>query len=241
MSYCVYCHTNKINGKKYIGITCQDIQDRWRIDGKGYSQQKKFYNAIQKYGWDNFTHEILYTNLNEEDACAIEVFLIEHFNTIKNGYNVQPGGHPTKHSSATVEKIRISHLGKKRPEEATSKMTNTKIAKYGIKVQCIETKKTYNSMGEASRDTGIDKTSISRCCAGKQITAGGYHWSFIDTAQQITKDRRKRAVLCITTGIVYESIQAAAVATNSDASNICKVCNGKYKTTNKLQWKWMDE
>ena len=241
MSYCVYCHTNKVNGKKYIGITCQDIQDRWRIDGKGYSQQKKFYNAIQKYGWDNFIHEILYTNLSEEDACAIEIFLIEHFDTIKNGYNVQSGGHPTKHSSTTVEKIRSAHLGKKRSEEAISKMTATKINKYGIKVQCIETKQIYDSMGEAARATGIDKTSISRCCAGKQMTAGGYHWGLINAPQSVIKDKRKRAVLCVTTGIIYESIQAAAAATNSDASNICKVCNGKYKTTNKLQWKWVEE
>ena len=242
MSYCVYCHTNKTNGKKYIGITCQDIQDRWRIDGRGYAGQKKFYNAIIKYGWDNFIHEILYTGLSEEDACEIEKFLIEYYGSIKNGYNVQSGGHPTKHSSKTIEKIKASHLGKHRDPKTVAKMTATKIEKYGLAVICVETQQVFASMGEAARITGIDKTSISRCCNGQQMTAGKYHWQLLNTDKISTKnDKRKKKVMCVNTGIIYESVQAAAAHTNSDASNICKVCNGKYKTTNKLKWKWVEE
>ena len=64
--WCVYTHTNNINGKKYVGITCNKPERRWR-NGKGYILQQ-FYNAIQKYGWDNFTHEILFNNLTEKEA-----------------------------------------------------------------------------------------------------------------------------------------------------------------------------
>ena len=53
--YCVYVHTNKANGKKYIGITCRNPEVRWR-NGAGYKRHPKFYAAIQKYGWDGFTH-----------------------------------------------------------------------------------------------------------------------------------------------------------------------------------------
>ena len=68
-NYCVYCHTNKINGKKYIGITCQKPNKRWGVDGKKYHESPKFWNAIQKYGWDNFNHEVLFTHLSKDEAC----------------------------------------------------------------------------------------------------------------------------------------------------------------------------
>ena len=48
--YCVYIHTNKINEKRYVGITCQSTSRRWR-NGDGYIQNEHFYRAIQKYGW----------------------------------------------------------------------------------------------------------------------------------------------------------------------------------------------
>ena len=48
----VYQHISP-NGKSYIGITQQDPEKRWQ-NGKGYTGQKKFYNAIKKYGWDSF-------------------------------------------------------------------------------------------------------------------------------------------------------------------------------------------
>lgn len=92
MKYNIYKHTNLINNKSYIGITSQKCQNRWGINGKGYELQPKFYNAIQKYGWDNFQHDILYTDLNKETALKIESELIKEYNTIENGYNISPYG-----------------------------------------------------------------------------------------------------------------------------------------------------
>jgi hypothetical protein len=56
--YYLYCHTNKTNGKKYIGISLQKPSVRWK-QGRGYKGSSKFYSAIQKYEWVGFTHEIL--------------------------------------------------------------------------------------------------------------------------------------------------------------------------------------
>lgn len=92
MSFNLYVHTNKITNEKYIGITSQKCENRWGVNGNGYKLQPKFYNAIQKYGWENFKHEILYQNLSKEKALDIESQLIQQYDTIKQGYNISPFG-----------------------------------------------------------------------------------------------------------------------------------------------------
>lgn len=51
--WCVYVHTSP-SGKKYVGVTSQYPNARWR-NGKGYKSSPAFNNAIQKYGWDNIS------------------------------------------------------------------------------------------------------------------------------------------------------------------------------------------
>lgn len=106
--YIVYKHTNKINGKSYIGITGQArYKKRWG-NGSGYIKQYKFYNAIQKYGWDGFEHTVLYKSLSLEEACRIEKELIIKYDSIKNGYNVNEGGEllTYEHSPETIKKLK---------------------------------------------------------------------------------------------------------------------------------------
>ena len=66
-NYTIYMHKNKINGKVYIGITSQIPTQRWGVNGKNYRSSPHFYSAIQKYGWDNFEHNILLESLPRKD------------------------------------------------------------------------------------------------------------------------------------------------------------------------------
>ena len=240
--YCVYMHRNKINNKKYIGITKQKPEDRWR-HGLGYKSQQKFYRAIEKYGRDNFDHIILNTGLSAEEAGTQEQILISLLDTYYNGYNSDLGGSITNHSEATLEKMMKSMLGKKHTEKTKQKL-HDKANK--VSVICVELNKVFDSVAEASHFTGIDRSSISKCCRNKMLTAGGYTWKFADkelAKQYEVKKTNKciKAVYCITTDIQYNSVAEAAKQTGCDSSGIIKVCKGKQKTTKGLTWKYVED
>lgn len=90
----VYVHTNKTNKKRYVGITSQANLKRRSKNGKAYKGCPYFYRAIEKYGWDNFDHEVLVSNLTETEAKEMERFYIELFRTtnLMFGYNIDSGG-----------------------------------------------------------------------------------------------------------------------------------------------------
>lgn len=108
MSYIVYEHTNKINNKKYIGITSCSLKRRSK-NGEGYKGCEKFYNAIQKYGWNNFYHKILFRNLSKKEAELKEQQLIKEYNTQIDGYNIAEGGFAPTMTQETKNKISKSH------------------------------------------------------------------------------------------------------------------------------------
>ena len=71
----------KKDNRKYFGVTKREPTDRWGHQGCQYKNSPYFYNAIQKYGWDNFEHTVLYRDLTSEDANKKEIELIEKYNT----------------------------------------------------------------------------------------------------------------------------------------------------------------
>lgn len=126
-TYTVYMHTNKINGKRYIGITSQkSVKIRWKR-GSGYSKQKRFYNAIKHYGWDCFEHEILFEGLAKEEAEAKEEELIKEYrsNDLRYGYNIENGGVIHKLSKEQKEHLRVLGIGRKHSEETKAKISKS--------------------------------------------------------------------------------------------------------------------
>lgn len=125
--YCVYKHTAP-NGRVYIGITCNNPLKRW-ANGKGYKNNDYFMKSITKYGWENFTHEILYENLTEPEAKIKEIELIKKYKSNQRlyGFNISSGGESAagiKMSEEQKELIRQGNLGK-----IISKETRLKLSK----------------------------------------------------------------------------------------------------------------
>ena len=184
--YCVYCHRNKINGKRYI---CQtkygdNPELRWGKDGKGY-RNNHFWSSIQKYGWDNFEHIILAKDLSKEQANKLEIYYISLYNSTdrKYGYNHTNGGEggntyickSEKEIVIIRSKISIANSGKIpwnkgkiTPEETRKKISN---ANKGKEVS-LETREKL-SKASTGRKLSIDtKQKISNANKGNTYCLG---------------------------------------------------------------------
>lgn len=162
-NYILYCHTNKANGKIYIGITRQKPERRWQ-NGYGYDRTY-FGNAIKKYGWDGFEHDILATDLTKEEACELEqnFIMLYQSNNRERGYNIANGGQTC---DVITGKFGIEH-----PNHTRVKMIdrNTK------EVLCV-----FDAQAEAARMLGISRKCITKACRGKIPTYKGYIWEYAD-------------------------------------------------------------
>ena len=118
--FIVYMHTSPV-GKRYVGITRQKPERRFGKDGNAYTRPTKkglityFGKAILKYGWENFTHEILFEGLAREEACNKEKELIAKYDLmdVHKGYNQTVGG--DNHSVGEIGRKNLSeaHKGQK--------------------------------------------------------------------------------------------------------------------------------
>lgn len=231
--YTVYKHTNIINNKVYFGITCQQVNRRWQ-NGSGY-KGTYFGNAISKYGWENFKHEILYTGLNLKEACDIEKELIKKYNSNnkKYGYNIAEGGQTIVNPN--------SKFGKDN--------------KKSQRIYCFDENhnfiKEYESQNMAARDLGISRKGITKNCLGISKTYKGYIFEYADKEyiKPIKCERgkhnnhhvRKVNLLNDKEEIIksYNSIKDALKDFCEDnQSGIVKCCTGKLKSYHGRRWSY---
>lgn len=228
--YCVYVHTNKANGKKYVGITRQKPKDRWR-GGSAYKYNEYFYKAIKKYGWDGFTHEVLITGLTQEEACRCEVALIAQYDSAnkRNGYNVSYGGEGhVSYSPQMREKMSRS-----------ARMRNQDPIKF--KNICAGNCRRWEREGEREK-----------------ITKGlnSYYSRNPDRRMQISEERKRffaehpekkttRAIVQLTMDGEFvkrwDSITEAANSMGVDMRNIYSSCSGRVKSSHGYIWKYLSE
>ena len=222
--YIIYKHTNKLNGKVYIGQThFTNLELRW-LNGKGYKTSKKFNNAIKKYGWENFEHIILVSNIkSKEEANNLEKYYIKLYNSIENGYNISIGGDDHTYTAKTVYQL----------DE------NKKILA------------SFISLLVAEDITGIAAKNIYRVCAGKNKSAGGYYWCYANDYDNYEIKVSKKIIpvkpiyqLDLNDHILakFNSMSEAVQSLHfKSCSKISMCCNGKRKTAYGYKWRYVDE
>lgn len=223
MTYIIYRHINKLNGKSYIGLTSQKATRRWR-NGFGYKESPIFYAAIKKYGFDNFYHEIIEDNIpskaiaNEREQYWIAYYHTWIYDPECNGYNSTPGG-TCNNTTALQKKVLQLDQDKKILAE-------------------------FESVSEAARAFNTSPDRITRCCGRKRgyLTVGGFYWCFATdykTYQTIGSHaaRIKEVVRISKAGEVcyYKSAATAGKSINRHSSQISKVCA---KNHTLLGYKW---
>lgn len=222
--YCLYCHTNKTNGKRYFGITRTAPKRRWAA-GHGYQSSRHFNFAIQKYGWDGFDHEIIADNLTKEQACAMERDYIARFKTTdaRFGYNLSEGGQSGAAGIVQSEETRAKKSAKLKGRTFTEEHRR-KLSEAAKGRKFTEEHKANLSKARKGRKlTHEQKARISRANKGRKLTE--------EQREKIRESKRgmMRPVYCTETDMTYESVSAAARALGVSRSNLASTCKGKHE------------
>lgn len=111
------------NGKSYIGQTKNLHKRHNNYKNLRCSEQPKLFYSLQKYGWENFSKEVLeYTD--EIFADEVERYYIKKFDCVKKGLNLQFGGQAgAKTNPEAIEKTRKALTGRKMSQEMKDKIS----------------------------------------------------------------------------------------------------------------------
>lgn len=217
--YTVYKHTCP-NGKIYIGITSLDVKTRWGKNGSLYKNML-FGKAIQKYGWDNIKHEILYEGLSKPEAELKEIELISKYksNCKDFGYNIESGGYVNRHTQQTRDKMSKTRKNKPLSEQHKKSLS---MSRKGINFSDEHIENLRKShMGYIMPQTQKDK--ISKNCIDKGV---------------------KKVVQLSLNGdyiATFNSLKDALKSVNGKtSSNISSCCRGNRKNAYGYKWKYAE-
>lgn len=252
----IYCFTNLINNKKYIGSTIQNPQRRYKQHLYLASQKDndKFnyplYCAIRKYGIENFSFDILteFTG-NYQELLNLEKELIIKNNTVcPFGYN---------QTSDTTHPLNDLNTYKKISE--VKREQAKKVIIFDINQEKILG--IYRSIIDCAEATGLDERKIAACCRGERRTTGNVICYWLDNnndliipeykrdnykgkkgTTQIQSSSRAVAKIDLITGeeiCRYDTIALAARENSCDPSGIAKVCKRIRNKVKGFGWKYV--
>ena len=202
-SWTVYAHIAP-NGKMYVGITSQKPEHRWRDGVTGYRENEHFCNAIKKYGWDNFQHEIIASGLTADEASNMEKLLIQKLDLTNrnNGYNKSYGGDGANRSPATPETKRKMHDHMMR-RIANNGGYGLNKGKHFSELARQHNRDAQKRIADIHRDSRLgaklSQESISKRTAKRLENNGGVY----------TKNTTAKQVRCVETNCLFPSVRVA--------------------------------
>ena len=178
--YDVYVFTFP-DGKHYVGMTGRNVKARWD-SGNGFRKNSRLFQAICDVGFSNVKKEHFSYPLSRGSAERIETALIDYFDSAnpEKGYNRGHGAlkeYGWKQPQSTGDRIRNAQKGIPKSEETKRHMREGHQRKV---VRNCSTGETFPGVREAAQSCGVSPSSVSRACCGKQKTAAGCEWEYLD-------------------------------------------------------------
>ena len=250
-SMVIYLLTDTTNGKQYVGQTQRRLRERILEHKKDDLYVDR---AIRKHGWENFTVEILDECETIDELNEREQYRIAELGTREpNGYNLADGGMGKpghKCSEKTKALLAALHTGKKHTPESIAKMskaTTEQMKDPAVRAHLAEinrgkkasdeTRKKMSKTRQGRKHTEESKKKISETNKGRGLSE--------EARRKLSESRRQnpgpRRVLCVETGIIYDSIAAASRENNIDYKGINHVCRGRSMTAGGFHWIYFDE
>lgn len=228
---------------------------RWQ-NGLGYRTQEYFYRAIQKYGWENFKHEIIYQTESYADANEKETEMIAMYksNDKRYGYNIESGGNLKKSvSDSTKQKLRNNHttsehlklvrqINIKRwsdPEEhrkMSERTSGCNNPMFGRKLTEEHKQKLKDGFAKV---VFVGKKGVENPMYGKRHTEEVK--KRLSEKKMGANNPRAKHVRCVETRIAYGSVREAGRATRISRDAIARVCTGKVETAGGFHWEYVKE
>lgn len=255
----IYITTNHINGKQYIGQRKYDKQNKWKdYLGSGIILSK----AIDKYGIENFSKEIIEECNSKKELNEREKYWITYYNAVNSEhfYNIASGGDGGNTLAGyTDEELEIHS---KKLSNALKGVINQGANNPRAKqVICLNNMKVFNTTVEAGKYGNVCDVTIQSCCKGITHTAGTdpitgerlqweYYYPGKEYKLKIIKKKNNhpniRKIICYTTKEIFDSAKEASKKYNISESGIYSCCNFKYSTYGtlsdgtRLQWFYYD-
>ena len=165
--YSLYKITNLLNNKSYIGITNRTPEERFAEHKR--TNSSFIGRAIQSDGIENFTFEVILTDIEDNKISQLECEYIQKYNSLlPHGYNADLGGvEYHKHSDYIKNIISNKGKGNKNSKYVADVLMYNKQGNLLNRFQTAREAARY--LGDESKNVGINY-----CLNGKQKTAYGY-------------------------------------------------------------------
>lgn len=263
MTGIIYCYTNKVNGKKYVGQTTQTLEARAGTRGQKYCS--RFKQAIIKYGWDSFQPVVLET-LNLEEGLLFkklnerERFYIEQFDSFKRGYNSTPGGDGKGKVASAETRERIRQAQFTRPPVSEETRHKLSVALKGKKRGNTEN---YKKAAAKRKGIPLSEETRAKLSAAQQARVHSDSYIHPNKGKHLSDETKAklrvarlgkepwnkgipggahcRKVLCVETGSTYDSIAEAARILDMYPQSIGQALRGKSKTAGGYHWEYVNE